>query len=301
MISLIVLVLFPFVIWGAYKKIRLAKASVAWPTVPGVVTAAERIKKGWRAQPQVTFSYQVNGKNYSSSKVSFADLVPVSETEPILGRYPLSRPVTVHYKQEDPTVAVLETGSNRNVTALFRYYIYLFVVIILVNLANLGLKVWVANHASDTPQAPTYDDAAKADPQYGNKLIRESAEKGDAKDQVYVAVWYLTGTEGYAKDPAEGAKWLQKAAAQGNAEGENMLARLYSTGTGVEKDPVQALDLLKKAAAQGEPHACYSLGYAYEKGLGGLTEDKATAIEWYRKAGDEPHAKAALARLGEKD
>jgi hypothetical protein len=99
---------------GAYKNVRLSKASASWPTVPGVVTAADRAKVGWRTQPRVTFSYSMDGKAYSSSKVSFAAGVSKTEIEPILSRYPLSRPVEVHDQPGNPEVAILETGPNRN-------------------------------------------------------------------------------------------------------------------------------------------------------------------------------------------
>ncbi|MCE0496526.1 MAG: DUF3592 domain-containing protein [Methylacidiphilales bacterium] len=298
MLLLIVLVLFPFVTWQAYKKICLAKASAAWPTAPGVVTATERTKIAWRTQPRISFRYEVGGKTYTSSKLSFADVVPASETEPILARYRPSQPVTVHYQPENPALAVLEPGPNRHLSAAFRYYFISFGILIAVNVLYLGVTFWTSSDSAADQQAPTYDDVAKADPQLGDRLLRADAEKGNAQDQVYVATWYLTGTEGYPKDPAEAAKWLRKAADQGNADAENMLGQLYAGGKGVDKDLVQAVAWLQKAADQGEPHACASLGYAYEKGLGGLTQDTPTAIAWYRKAGKEPHAQAALARLG---
>jgi hypothetical protein len=297
MLTLLVLVFFPFLLWQGYKKIRLSKASAAWPTVPGVVTVSERTKLAWRTQPRVSFSYEVAGKAYSSSKVSFADAVPARETEPILSRYQPNQPVTVHYNPEDPAIAVLEAGPNRFVSKGFRGLIFWFACIILINVLNIGFAVWQHTHPDDNAPAHTYDDAAKADPQLGNRLLREDAEKGNAQDQVYVAMWYLTGTQGYPKDPAEAVKWLRKAADQGNAEAENQLAILYNTGKGVEKNSALAIEWLKKAADQGEPHACFSLGVATEKGLGGIAPDTQKAIEWYRKAGNDSHAKEALARL----
>jgi hypothetical protein len=299
MISLIVLIAFPFLIWGAYKNVRLSKESAAWPVVPGVVTASERTKVAWRTQPRVTYSYNVDGKAYSSSKVSLAAGVPVKETEPTLSRYPLHQGVQVHYQPGNPAVAVLEAGANRNVSRILYQYIYFFCVLVLVNIAYLGVTVWNSSHDSDTPTAPTYGDqaAVAADPQEGNRLLRADAEKGNAQDQTYVGMWYLTGTEGYTKDPAQAATWLEKAADQGNSDGEFMLGQLYASGTGVDKDLAKAVDLFQKAAAQNNPHACASLGHAYEKGVGGLPQDNAKAIEWYRKAGDEPHAREGLARL----
>jgi hypothetical protein len=203
MLMLVVLVLFPFLIWQAYKKLRFAKKSSTWPTTPGVVTAAERIKLAWRTQPRVSFSYDVGGKAYTSSKVSFADVVPARETEPILSRYPLHHPVVVHYQPEDPALAVLEPGPNRYVTATFRNYLIWFAFIIFLNVFNIAFGIWQYTHDSEEQPVRTYDDVAKADPQLGNRLLRQDADNGNAQDQVYVAVWYLTGTEGYPKDPVK--------------------------------------------------------------------------------------------------
>jgi hypothetical protein len=298
MLTLVVLVVFPFLIWQAYKKVQLSKASADWPVAPGVVTASERTKVSWRMQPRISFSYEVDGKAYVSSKLSFAALVPAAETDVILSRYPLHQAVQVHYQPGNPALGVLEAGPNRYLTDALRQFIYLFCIIIFINVVYAAFSFWSAGHdAADAP-ARTYDDKAAADPQLGNRLLRADADKGDAQDQVYVAVWYLTGANGYAKDPSEAAKWLLKSASQGNAEGENMLGQLYASGNGVDKDLNQAVAWFQKAADQGEPHACTNLGRAYEKGLGGLPQDTAQAIEWYRKAGDEPHAKDALARLG---
>ncbi len=299
MLSLIVLVGFPFLIWQAFRKVQLAKQSATWPVVNGIVTAAESVKVLWRAQPRVTYSYQVDGKQYASSNVSFAAAVPPAETEAILARYPLQQAVHVHYQSGNPIVAVLEAGPNRAVYSVLRQYIIWYVFIVVMNIVYFGVSVWTSGQSSDdaSSPAPTYDDAAKANPQLGNQLLRQDADNGNAQDQVYVGLWYLTGTEGYTKDPAEAAKWFRKAADQGNAGGENFLGQLYAKGIGVDKDLTQAVTWLRKAADQGEPHACVSLGSAYEKGIGGLPQDQQQAIEWYRKAGDEPHAKAALQRL----
>jgi hypothetical protein len=297
MLSLIVLLGFPFLIWQAYRKVRLSRESATWPQVRGIITASERVKAMWRVQPRVSYGYEVDGKTYASSRVTFADAVPASETEPILARYLLHQAVAVSYQPGHPEVAVLEPGPNRAVSLGLRAFIIWYGIIILLNVADIGITLWTSGPDAGTSTAPTYDDVAKADPQLGNKLLRQDAENGNAQDQVYVAMWYLGGTEGYPKDPAEAVKWLRKAADQGNAEGESWLGQLYAKGVGVDKDLVQAVAWMRKAADQGEPHACASLGYAYEKGVGGLPQDKEQAIEWYRKAGDEPHAKKALARL----
>lgn len=302
---LIVLIAFPFLLWNTYKRKLMAKASSAWPQAPGIVTAAEKTKVAWRTQPLVTYSYEVEGKAYSSKRISCSDVVPPADTDAILARYPVQQAVAVYYNPDDPVTAVLEPGPNAYLSRNFRYLCYLFAVIIALNIADVALVVYNARQEAQKPAVRTYGDGSDSAPagtpdlKLGNRLLREDAEKGNAQDQVYVGIWYLSGTmEGYAKDPVEAIKWFRKAAEQGNAQGQNMLGQLYAKGEGVEKDLTTAVEWLQKSAAQGEPHACLSLGYAYEKGAGGLPVDKQKAIECYRKAGEIPQAKDALRRLG---
>ena len=66
------------------------------------------------------------------------------------------------------------------------------------------------------------------------------------------------------------------------------------------KDYKQALTWYRKAAAAGNADAMYSLGEAYEHGMG-VRDDIQQAVNWYDQAtlhGNKA-AKAALDRLGE--
>ena len=297
MLMLIVLVLFPVLILMAWNKSRLSKASASWPSAPGVVTASGRKKVAWRIQPSVTYRYEVAGRSFDSSRVTFAELIPVAETEPVLFRYPPGRAVNVYYNPANPAQAILEPGPSRFITANLRTLVIWFCILILLDLANLGLAAWNSSRAAAAPPVHSYGDEAKADPQLGNRLLRAAAEKGDATDQVYVGLWYLNGKEGYPKDPAEAAKWMRKSADQGNRDGQYWLGILYAKGMGVEKNPALAIELLTKAANQGEIHASFCLGEVFEKGLGGQPKDPKKAIEWYRKSGNDPHVKEALKRL----
>jgi len=65
MLTLIFLIAFPFALWSAWKNVQRAKASANWPTVKGTVTASEGVKKMFRKQPRVTYSYSVNGAPFT--------------------------------------------------------------------------------------------------------------------------------------------------------------------------------------------------------------------------------------------
>ena len=292
MLTLIVLIAFPFVIWQAWKNVRAAKRSMAWPSVGGVVTSAERAKTGWRTQPCVAYSYSVNGVSYDGKRVSFAARVPSRETDPTLTRYPVGQAVTVRYAPNDPAQSVLEPGATRHVVAPIRSLIIIFALLILVNIGLIAVK----RLEPAKPHPYTYDDVAAADPGLGDRMIRRDAEKGNARDQFYVGFWYLTG-HGVAKDPVEAAKWLRKSADQGYADAQVFLGELYGLGNGVPKNPEEGVALFRRAAAQQNIRAYVDLGYSYEKGFG-VPQDPRLAGEWYRKAKGNPQAQAGLKRLG---
>ena len=89
MLSLIFLIVFPFAIWNAWRTIQRAKASVAWPSASGTITASGTKKVMFRSQPRVAYSYAVNGTAYTGERISFAAGIPPKETAGLLARYPV--------------------------------------------------------------------------------------------------------------------------------------------------------------------------------------------------------------------
>lgn len=301
MLTLICLIIFPFLIWQALKTIRMAKESAGWSTTSGVVTASTTKKVSFRVQPRVTYSYEVNGATYTGERISFASLTPKQEVDGVLGRYPLGQPVTVYYSPADPRQSVLEPGMNKQVSAPLRAYVYLFTVLIVVNVLLIGVSFLGKGEADSTPQAPTYGNAAATDPvatdpDYGDKLIMRDAQNGNAHDQCLVGKRYLTGYK-ITKDPVEAAKWFQKAADQGDAEAQDWLGVMYAKGMGVTKSYEEALSLFHKSASQGNKLACVNLGRMYDKG-DGLPQDHQQAVQWYQQAKGDPEAEAMMKKLG---
>jgi hypothetical protein len=161
MLTLIFLIAFPFALWKAWKNIQMAKASTAWPTVNGAVTASERAKVMFRKQPRVTYSYSVNGAPLTGQRISFAGGYPPRETEAILSRYPVGRQVVVAYAPDNPAESTLETGSNRQVTAQLRILLICFVLIVLVNVLSFCVK---RLNRETSPPIRTYGIAEVVDP-----------------------------------------------------------------------------------------------------------------------------------------
>ena len=108
---------------------------------------------------------------------------------------------------------------------------------------------------------------------------KKLAEKGDARSQVYLGVYYLSG-QGVPEDPKEAAKWFRKAAEQGDADAQYWLGTVYEEGSGVPQDFEQAVEWFKKAAEQGKTNAQRQLGFAYEIGRG-VDRNFVSAYAWY--------------------
>ena len=57
----------------------------------------------------------------------------------------------------------------------------------------------------------------------------------------------------------------------------------YDSGDGVEQDKAEAINWYRKSAAQGYVEAQLLLGIIYDQGIG-VEQDYAEAVEWYTKA-----------------
>ncbi|HVF72262.1 MAG TPA: DUF3592 domain-containing protein [Chthoniobacterales bacterium] len=140
MLTLIFLIAFPFALYKAMKNVSAAKASVNWPTTAGTITASGIKKVMFRRQPQISYTYAVNGTPYTSQRVSFAGGYKPKEVDPVLARYPVGAQVTVAHDPQKPGEATLETGSNKQVTAQVRVLWICFILIVIVQLLNYFLR-----------------------------------------------------------------------------------------------------------------------------------------------------------------
>ncbi len=160
MLALIFFVAFPFLLWKAWQTHQTAKASEAWPTTPGTITKVERFKRFFRWLPRVSFTYSVGEKSYTSERISFAAGYRPKEVDEVLSRYAVGQTVDVHYPPEKPTEAVLEPGSNKQVTAPIRMLVICFVLLLVLNIAQFFLK----RAESGEPSRRAYGDEQPARP-----------------------------------------------------------------------------------------------------------------------------------------
>jgi hypothetical protein len=103
--------------FGVYTMVRSLRCA-AWPTTEGVVQKTE-MKRSHSSEgsdtfsPDITYSYQVAGTNYKSTRLAFGAMSSSTDyAQGVLNRYPVGRKVPVHYSPDDPKLAVLETGIH---------------------------------------------------------------------------------------------------------------------------------------------------------------------------------------------
>jgi hypothetical protein len=93
-------------------------ASENWPSVAGKITLSMAGSTGPRDSktyhPEVSYEYTVDGKTFTSKRISFAvaqiQRASQLEIEEYLKQYPEGADVEVHYDPEDPSTSCLETG-----------------------------------------------------------------------------------------------------------------------------------------------------------------------------------------------
>jgi hypothetical protein len=105
--------------WWGWTIVRNARASAAWPTTQGQITASEiehsRDSEGDDSYtPRVTYTYQVNGLSYESYMIKYGETSYGNEGTAleILSRYPVGQAVNVYYDPTNPDRAVLEPGVS---------------------------------------------------------------------------------------------------------------------------------------------------------------------------------------------
>jgi len=109
-----------FFMWGL-PPLKYSNASKTWPSVPGEITRSEleTYRKDGKTQylPDIAYKYNVDGKDYSSSKVTVGDppfTGSISPAKRIQNYYPVGKNVDVFYDPEVPSSSALRPGIQKN-------------------------------------------------------------------------------------------------------------------------------------------------------------------------------------------
>ena len=128
----------------------------------------------------------------------------------------------------------------------------------------------------------------------GLRLIQRAADAGSAEGQHRLALVFINGDAGVARNPAQAIQLFEKAAAQGHRRAQLNLGTLYFRGQGVPRDLIQARAWLEQAALDGDVYATYALGRAMSESAGPAAADSTRAADLFRRAAEKGHTLAAL-------
>ncbi len=103
----------------ALPPLQYSATSKSWPSVTGTITRSE--VKIWKRdsnthyEPDIAYSYTVEGKKYTSSKITVGDGAldnNVSKAKRLQAEYPAGKEVEVYYDPDLPESAVLQPGTK---------------------------------------------------------------------------------------------------------------------------------------------------------------------------------------------
>ncbi len=126
------------------------------------------------------------------------------------------------------------------------------------------------------------------DPEQGARLIRASANQGNAPAQYRLGKLYETGAAGVPQDDVQARMWTERAANAGNRNAMHNLGLMYAEGRGIEQSDQMAAQWFERAALIGATDSQFNLAVLYEQGRG-VPQSLPDAYAWYRiaeRAGD---------------
>jgi hypothetical protein len=103
----------------ALPPLQYSSTSKSWPTVAGIITKSEidiwRNDGKTHYQPDIAYAYSVDGKKYTSSKITVGDPPLDNNVTPakrLQAEYPVGKDVDVYYDPELPESAALQPGTK---------------------------------------------------------------------------------------------------------------------------------------------------------------------------------------------
>lgn len=127
---------------------RTGKASATWPSVEGQVTVAtvemhvSTDSDGDTSRyytPRVVYEYSVSGQQYGSDQVTIGSTwnYPSEARAAAKLKYQTGQRVIVYYNPENPSQAVLESGSTRGAWGTLLIGIVFFIAGVVISVINL--------------------------------------------------------------------------------------------------------------------------------------------------------------------
>ena len=181
------------------KQKELGKSSQNWPTVQGRVlessvdchrrSGSERSGSGTEYTPKVNYSYSVDGRKYEGDRLAVGHLGVdfQSHAKDVVMDYPKGKKITIYYMPADPSVSILEPGTQYVSSGLQLFGVVL--IILGTGLAFLLIKgaiMMIKTKQEDMPTKleqyealPTFMKNMMEKPSPGKKEIGKSPPEHD--------------------------------------------------------------------------------------------------------------------------
>jgi Protein of unknown function (DUF3592) len=128
------------------KQRALAEASKQWPSTDGTITASYVSTRQTDAEgagetevANVTYSYNVNGKDYHSNRVVWGGNLEGGTVRGFVAANPVGGRVTVYYEPQNPESAIL----LRDRTGRLVLYLVLSIFLLLLGVGCLWVRFWL--------------------------------------------------------------------------------------------------------------------------------------------------------------
>ncbi|HMB55178.1 MAG TPA: tetratricopeptide repeat protein [Thermoanaerobaculia bacterium] len=139
------------------------------------------------------------------------------------------------------------------------------------------------------------------DPQTAADLYRRAAALGDPLSTLRLALTHHFGRDAPAagEPTAEelhrrSVRQVEALAETGHGQALYLLGTAVASGLGGTADPARGVRLLRAAAEKGEPWAWHNLGWAAQTGNWGVAQDRAAAIDAFRRGSELGNAESMI-------
>jgi hypothetical protein len=129
LMSLVFIAIALVLLYYARSVSAKAQQSLSWPQAEGAISHSAVLQRMQQSsdstnaatyKADVTYRYKVQGRDYSSERISLADFSSsTGRAQGIVDRYPDGATVTVYYNPANPSHAVLERGSTTGIGVLY--------------------------------------------------------------------------------------------------------------------------------------------------------------------------------------
>jgi hypothetical protein len=153
------------------------------------------------------------------------------------------------------------------------------VLLIVFTVGYISFHTWRSMKADSLYDQKRYGEAAH--------YFQKEAESGNTSSMTTLGYMYEEGL-GVSKNEEKAAALYLRAVNdedRPNSQAMVYLALMYLDGRGgLAKDELKALEFCRKAADANNENAMFVLGYIYEGGLADQPKDPAGALDWYKKS-----------------